>query len=160
MIKKHQQGFTLIELVIVILVISILSTFVIMNHPGTSINLGAEAKQLASDIRYTQALAMTKGTRYYLIKLSSTSYQINNAAGTPVTLPSGATSVTLTSGTTLGTLTNLPSDLIAFDGKGAPYTTSSSPGTALASTATIPVTNGTTTFTVSILPETGRVTVS
>lgn len=157
---NQQQGFTLIELIIVIMVISILASYAVMKHPGTTINLGAEAKQLASDIRYTQTLAMTKGERYYLQRNSAVSYQILSASGTPVTMPNGATLVTLYSGTSFGSFTNLPSNLIAFNGEGSPYTTSTSPGTALASTATIPITNGTATLTVSITPQTGRVTVS
>lgn len=159
MTQTTQQGFTLIELIIVILILGVLGTFVSIQNPRASINLGAEAKQLASDIRYTQALAMTKGERYYLQKLSSSSYQIISASGTPVIMPTGSTAVTLDSGTAFGSFTNLPNNLIAFDGKGTPYTTSSSPGTALASTASMPVTNGTDTITVSITAQTGRVTV-
>lgn len=159
MTKTTQQGFTLIELIIIILVISVLASFVSIQNPRATINLGAEAKQLASDIRYTQALAMTKGERYYLQKLSSTSYQIISASGTPATMSTGSTSVTLDSGTSFGSFTNLPNNLIAFDGKGTPYTNASTPGTALASTASMPVTNGTNTITVSITAQTGRVTV-
>lgn len=158
--QKTQDGFTLIELIAVILIISILSAVAMMNWQAGIIDLGGEAKQLAGDIRYTQSLAMTKGQRYYLIKQSATTYQIMNAAGTAITLETGSTTMTLNNGITFGTLTNLPNNLIAFDGRGTPYTTSSSPGTALAATATIPLVSGSSTKTISILPQTGSVTVS
>ncbi len=157
---KNANGFTLVEFIVVLVIIGILSLMVIIQWPASAINVGAEANQVANDVRYTQSLAMTRGKRFYLIKLSSNTYQIRDSAGNPVTMAFGNTTVTLNSGISFGTLSNLPSNLIAFDAVGAPYTTSSSPGTALASTATIPLTSGSTTVTVSILAVTGRVTVA
>jgi prepilin-type N-terminal cleavage/methylation domain-containing protein len=154
---KSINGFTLLELVIVILVMSILARVIFIKWPGTTINLGAQTEQLANDIRYTQALAMTHGQRYYLSKASNTTYQIKNNAGTAILFPQGNTTTTLNSSITFGTLTNLPNNLIAFDGKGIPYTDSASPGTALAVSATIPLTAGGQTTTIVISPETGRI---
>ncbi len=158
--RSRQQGFTLIEMVTVLIVISIIGVTAMLRWPAQGINLGAQANQLANDIRYTQSLAMTNGMRYYLVRQTSTTYQIMNSAGTPVTLAMGNTTMTLNSGITFGTLTNLPNNLIAFDGKGTPYITASSPGTALAATATIPLVSGSNTITISILAGTGRVTVA
>ncbi len=157
---KNTAGFTLLELIFVLLIMSIISVTVMLQWTASGIDLGAQAKELASDIRYTQSLAMTNGQRYYLIKQSSTTYQIMTSGGTAVMLFNGRTTATLNSGITFGTLTNLPNNLVAFDGKGTPYTTSSSPGTALTSTATIPITSGGATKTISIQPGTGRVTIS
>lgn len=159
-LTKKQSGFTLLELVIVIIVLSIISTVVLFNWPGMTVNVGGQAQQLANDIRYTQALAMSKGQRYYLIKQSSTTYQIKSTSGSTVLLALGNTTMTLNSGITFGSFTNLPNNLIAFDGKGAPYTDTGSPGTALSSTATMALVSGSNTKTISISPETGRVTVS
>jgi hypothetical protein len=75
-------------------------------------------------------------------------------------LAEGNTTETLNSGITFGTFTNLPSNLIAFDSNGAPYTNTSLPGTALSSTATMPLTGDGSTETISISPQTGRVTIS
>lgn len=155
---KNEKGFTLVELVMVILLLGILSAGTYFIWPRDNINLGAEAANLASHIRYAQILSMTKGQRYRFVKTSSTTYQIANSAGTAIQLPSGQTTVTLQAGIAFGTLTQLPNDLIAFDGKGIPYIDTGSPGTALASTATIPLTaSGSTTLTIQIDPETGRV---
>jgi type II secretion system protein H len=157
---KIPRGFTLIELIVVILIMGILATAAYNQWPGSTVNVGAQAQQLANDIRYTQALAMTSGQRYNLIKQSSTTYQIRSNAGTAIILANGSTTMTLNTGITFGTLTNLPNNLVAFDGKGTPYTTATTPGTALVSAATIPVTSSGQTSTVTISPGTGSVSVS
>lgn len=157
---KPLAGFTLLEFIITLIILSILMVGVYIAWPGLTVSLDAQAYQLASDIRYTQALSMSKGERYRFVKLSSTTYQITNSAGTAIILPRGVTTITLNSGITFGTLTNLPNNLIAFDGKGIPYTDTGSPGTALSSTATLPLTASGETKTVSVTPETGRVSVS
>ena len=156
------NGFSLMELVIVILITAILSVFTMPLWTGSSINVGAQADQLAADILYTQSLAMSSGQRYYLIRTSSTAYQIRNSTGTAIAYPGTTrTTITLNTGVTFGTFTNLPSNLIAFDGKGIPYTTSTSPGTALAAVAQIPLTaTGSTTKTVRITPRKGMVQIT
>lgn len=159
--QHHIKGFTLFEVVMVVLIMSVLAVVTFVRWPGYSLNVGAQAQQLASDIRYTQALSMSTGQRYYLqITTGSRLYQIKNEAGTAITLPNGANSVTLGTGISFGTLTNLPSSLIAFDGVGTPYVTTGSPGTALSATATIPLVSSSLTQTVSISAGTGRVIVS
>jgi prepilin-type N-terminal cleavage/methylation domain-containing protein len=152
-----QRGFTLIEVVIVIAMMSILAAITVLRWPGSNINIGAEARQLANTIRYTQALAMSTNQRYHFYRASATTYQIRNASSTPIALPNGVTTGTLGSGITFGTFTNLPNNLVAFGGNGAPLTDLGS--TALATTATIPITNGTITQTITITPATGRVIV-
>jgi type II secretory pathway pseudopilin PulG len=154
-----ESGFTLIELVSIIVILSILSVTAFFAWPGTSINLGAEAQQVANDLRYTQALAMTKGQRYRFVITSSTTYQIANSSGTAILNARGTTSTTLFTGLSFGTLTNLPNSLVVFNGNGIPYTTTGSPGTALAATASIPITGGSSTKTITITPSTGRILV-
>lgn len=152
-----EMGFTLIELIIVIIVISIIAVAAFPKWPGLTINLGGQTNQIADDIRYAQALSMTTGQRYRWVRVSTTTYQVLNAAGSAIPLGLGNTTVTLNNGMSFGTLTNLPNNLIAFDGLGTPYTDTGS--TLLASTATIPITAGSNTMTISISPETGRVIV-
>jgi prepilin-type N-terminal cleavage/methylation domain-containing protein len=156
-----QKGFTLIELVMVIVLITILAGTAIVTWPGTKINLNAQAQQLASDIRYAQSLAMTHGQRYRLNFTSTTTYTITTTAGVAVPFPvTGDTSVTLGTGITL-TLppTNLLNNLIAFDGLGIPYTNSTAT-TALASAATITLSASPNSNTIQINPQTGSVVVS
>lgn len=158
--NAQMKGFTLIELIIVIVIVSILAAMPFLNWPSSSISLAGQAQQLANDIRYAQSLAMTKAQRYRLvISTGSNSYQILNSAGTAILFSSGSTTVTLNSGISFGTLSNLPNSLIAFDGNGIPYTTTGSPGTALAADASIPLQSSGNTTTVVITPLTGRVNI-
>lgn len=156
---KTLHGFSLIEMIIVIMVISIVGgSFALITYQPYPIELTATANQLASDLRYTQSLSMTKGARYRLQSVSGNQYQIiNETTGTPVMLALGSTTVTMGGGITFGTATNIPNSLIAYDGWGAPYVDTAN--TALTATATIILQVGTQTQTVTILPVTGRVTV-
>lgn len=121
----------------------------------------ARAEQLATELRYVQALSMTTGARYCL-SLTSSSYSLATAASscaTPVQSAAGLTSpIPLCVDSACLSWTNLPSNLIQFDGRGKPYTDAT--GTiALASAAIITVTGSGISKTVSISPETGRVIV-
>ena len=157
--SMHQQGFTLIELVCILVLLGVLATGIYIQWPGAVISLGAQAHQLANDVRYTQALSMTKGQRYQLTITSSTAYQILNSSGTAIVNTMGATTTALKSGVTFGTLSNLPNSLIVFNGQGIPYIDTSSPGTTLSTTASIPLVGGGVTKTIIISPQTGRVIV-
>ena len=152
---SQQNGFTLIELVMVILLIGILSVMVVPNWTASTLGIEFESRHILDDIRYAQSMSLATGQRYRFVKVSSTTYGIYNEAGAAVTMPNGATTITLTNGVSISSMSNLPSSLVAFDSLGAPYTTSSIPGTALASTAVISLTNGTQSATVSITPSTG-----
>jgi prepilin-type N-terminal cleavage/methylation domain-containing protein len=152
-----QRGFTLIELIVVIIIISLLAVYVFSILPVPSLNLVTAATQLSDDIRYTQSLSMTKNQHYRLVKLSTDTYEILNSAGTPIVLAQGTTA-TLPSGVSFGAWTNLTNNLIAFDGRGIPYIDAAT-ATPLASTATINFTATGGTITVLVSPQTGRVLV-
>lgn len=148
------RGFTIVELITVIVLLAILSAVAVSAWPGERINLSAQAKALASDIRHAQNLSMTRGVRYEFLRTSSSSYQISTVSGTNVTTRNLGSTITF------GTLANLPNNLVAFDGRGVPYVNASSPGTALATTATIAITADGATKTISITPNTGYVSIS
>lgn len=155
---QKQLGFTLLELVVTIILMSLLAVTIYFNWPNTTFNLSGQAEQIAADMRYAQTLSMTTGQRYRFNKTGTNTYQILNSTGSAISL-FGNTTITLNNGITFGTLTNLPNNLIAFDGKGIPYTDTSTPGTALATTAVITLSSSGQTTTISITPGTGRVTV-
>ena len=152
--SHRAQGFTLIELVTVLLLIAILSVAASNQWPGSGINLAAQADQLVNDIRYTQSLAMNNGQRYR-INLAADRYWISDAGGT-VTVPlpvNNAAEVMLNSGIALSTAYSF----LVFDGNGAPYITATTPGTALATDAVITLSADGESRTLHISPQTGRV---
>ena len=159
MYRYQHDGWTLIELIVVVVLISIIGTYSYFSMQSATINLGAQASQLASDIRYAQAQAMTKGQRYRWVKTSSTTYQIQNSTGMAIPLAQGSTTAVLGTGIVFGSIVNLPNSLINFDGQGTPYVDTSVPGTALSSNATIALVSGSETRTVTIAAGTGSVSV-
>jgi prepilin-type N-terminal cleavage/methylation domain-containing protein len=151
----QHHGFTLLELIFILAIIGILAVAVTPKQPPDSLLVQYEARRVLNDIRYTQALSMSTGLRYRWVKVSGTSYQIVNASGIAIILPNGSSTLTLAYGATLGAITNLPNNLLSFDAYGVPYTTSGIPGTLLSSAATIAVTKGSQTATLTIQPTTG-----
>lgn len=158
--NKQSIGFSILEIIVTIVIVSVLSVSVFYFLPIYNINLPAQASTIAGDIRLTQTLSMTNAQRYRFVKLTSTTYQITNSAGVAIKNPAtGKTTTTLGKGITFSTITNLPNNLIAFDSNGVPYTDTANPGTALSATATITITGGGLTNSIQISPQTGWVNV-
>jgi MSHA pilin protein MshC len=156
MLRLLNKGFTLIELIVVIVIMAILSIFIFPSLIHRNINVAAQADQLVSDLIYTRTLSLTSGERYHWVKLSANTYQIQNSSGNPIVYPgTGLNTISLSSNITFGTLSNLPNSSVAFDGKGTPYVDNVTPGTILTSLATIALTDGSSTKTVAITPSTG-----
>jgi len=147
------------ELLMTMIIGSILAIGTYLAWPTITINLGAQADLLADEIRSAQAFSMSKGQRFRFVSTSTTQYQITDGSGNPITLYTGQTTGTLTTNVTFGAFTNLPNNLIVFDTAGNPYSDTLTPGTALSSAATIPVTAGGLTKNIVISPGTGRVIV-
>jgi prepilin-type N-terminal cleavage/methylation domain-containing protein len=147
------DGFSLIEMVMVLIIISIISIVVMTTYPGSVINVAAQADQLMGDIRYTQSLSKHRGQRYR-INFAADRYWISSADGATVYShpASGANIIFLNNGITLGT-TNA---FLVFDANAVPYTNTATPWTALAADAVVTLTAGADTRTVRISPETGR----
>lgn len=151
---KNLRGFTLVELLLVLILIGIMAVIAVPNWVGSP-NLEAQTQALLSDLRYTQALAMTHGQRFDLNFTLPSSYGISDPGGTAVANPStGASTVSLVSGTTMSSLTNLPNNLISFDERGVPYTDSAAT-VALTANATIVLSANGITRNIIITPETG-----
>jgi prepilin-type N-terminal cleavage/methylation domain-containing protein len=156
-----QRGFTLQEMLIVIVLVGIISAIALPRMGNDPVLLSTQVDQLAGDIRYVQALAMTQAQRYR-INLTATGYTFTlaDAGGTAVIHPltGSAAPINWNSGTAIALPpTNLPNNLVAFDGRGVPYTDNLAT-TALAATATIVLSRGPANQQITISPETGKVT--
>lgn len=158
MAYRH-TGFTLIEMVMVLILIGVLAVVFVPRAPSKgSLTFAGQAQQLASDIRYVQALSMTRGQRYCL-NLTGTGYSMttsNCSTSVGVEHPAGATFPIALDGVTLSS--NLPGGLVTFTGKGEPYTDAAAT-TALAMNAVITLNGDGGPGYVCVSPATGRVLV-
>jgi len=150
-------------MIIVLVIVGIISAVALTRMGNDPVMLSTQVDQLAGDIRYVQALAMTQGQRYR-INFTATGYTLTlaDAGGTLVPHPvTGSTAQTnWNSGVAIAlSPTNLPNNLVAFDGRGIPYTNNLAT-TALGAlnTATITLSKGGTNQSITITPLTGRVT--
>jgi prepilin-type N-terminal cleavage/methylation domain-containing protein len=156
-LNKTRSGFTMIELIIVMIIIGILAATVIIKWPGKSFNLPAQADIIVQDIRYTQSLAMSRaqsGERYR-IYFYTTSYRITDNNGTRISHPTaGQADSVLGSG--ISFQSNGFNGYLAFDNLGQPYS-----GTTLLSVNTsVQLAGGGLTRTLTVSKNTGAVRIS
>lgn len=165
--NARMRGFTLIELVVVLLLVGILAIFAVPRMSQNTIELSGQAEQVARDVRYAQTLSMTRGAALgsqgrYCIFFTATGYQLRNNANsyatpcsTAVNHPAtGSTAAIVLSGSTAVSTANLTGGYAEFDTKGQPTSF-----TAPAANATITLTATGGPRTVVISPVTGKVTV-
>lgn len=157
--RSKEKGFSLIDIVATILIISILAYSVAVDWNPTNINVDLDntTEQLAQDIRFTQTIAISRNQQFRLNLLSATSYNITNSGGVPVSHPlAGTANINLPGNMSMASA-GLPANYILFDALGIPYT---APGVPLAANATITISVGGANLTITIFPQTGRVMTS
>lgn len=155
-LSKNNQGFSLVELVVVIVVLAVLAATFLPRTSDRVINVNAQADMIAGEVRYVQSLAMTQGQRYY-ISSTSTTYGLFAVSG-PVAIPHPATGSTTPIPLAAGITAVMSTPVIAFDGKGIPYTNASATTVLSGVNAVITLSGGNATAAVTVFPETGRVT--
>lgn len=153
------RGFTVMELAIMIVVLLVFFMAAIPKMSNKVATANGQAQKLASDIRTLRFMAQTKNTRYR-INFSGTQYTTTSQDGvTSILLPNATSNtnvVPLDAGMSLST-TNIPSGFLVFDSVGRPYTDAATPGALLAVDATVTITYGSDTATLTIHKNTGVV---
>ncbi len=127
---KNQLGFTMIEVVVVLIVLAVLTPFVLSRFTTSNVELIAQADVLKSHLRYAQIKAMNDTVTWGISLTNSTIYTLFKTGVTPppANLP-GDTSythtltnnVTITSG--VGTSITFNEWGSPVDGSGTPLTT-------------------------------------
>jgi len=147
------RGFTLLELVIVMVILGTLAAFAVPHLAPADNTVAAQADRLARDLRHVQALALNQGRTLEFDVQSATSYRVVlGGSGSTITDPATQQpyQVTLDNNVTLS-----GSDT-AFDSLGRPVTA----GTLLSVARVFTLNGSTRTATVTLSPVTGFVTVT
>ncbi len=154
--QKGRNGFTLVEMLIVIIIIAIIAVMPFISYENPVVELQATQEQMSRDMIFLQALSMNRGQRYRF-NLAANNYSFSTEAGVPIIIPALNNSTnTLPTDITISGWTNLPNNYVIFDGRGIPYT---DPVTTLNSNAVITILLSTgETKTITITPQTGLVT--
>lgn len=130
--EKRKNGFTLLELMIVIAIIGILAAVTVPRYGSLKdhMNLRSAAKKCLMDIRYAQQLSIDTKDKHGVF-FTGTGYDLKNTANSKV-----IKSVTFGGGIKY-TLGSLQTDALAFGPDGAPYQYNESGAYALTNTAEI-----------------------
>jgi MSHA pilin protein MshC len=156
--RKAQRGFTMIEIIAVLIIISVIMAVVVarMSTPD-QFSARSQAESIKSHIRYAQSQAINSnviwgiyfidGSRYALFKDGNTgvTVQISGADSNPVDLSAKGVVVS-----------NLGAGIVSFDSWGTPYTDAAA-NTVQTGTRTLTVTAGGAGATIQITPNTGYI---
>lgn len=146
-------GFTLIEVITVLMIIGILSALIVSRASLSSSDLNARLSEVRAQLRSLQLTAMKNGTTYLVMRCDGADYWTFNSASpsTRLLLP-GETSGLVSLADKKMTMTSF---IISFDANGIPYT--GDPQVKLANNATITITAAGQSGSLTVVPETGFV---
>jgi type II secretory pathway pseudopilin PulG len=118
---RHSGGFTLIEIMVILIMLGVLAGGAMSAFPDSNANLATEADRLRSHLRYAQIRAQADVYQWRLVFTDATTYQIGpvvipGAGFTPGVVPgSDGTQGGLTDG-----VTAIAGTVIRFDSWGRP----------------------------------------
>ena len=149
--QASQTGFTLTELVTVIVIAGILSAIVYNRINITSFSTSGFTSEVKSEVRYAHKLAVAQRRNVYVTTSgSAVSICYDSACTTPVTQPASSAAFSISAGGVTPTI-GTP---FYFDSLGRPHVTAT---TALATVALTVSIAGDVTNTINIEPQTGYV---
>lgn len=161
------QGFTIVELITVMLVLSVLAVTVGMRWNATSTVLPYQAELMARNLRHAQMLAMNWGQTLQVVLVSPTNYQVRCATAGAAPLCNGAGPImdpANNGGTFNVTLSNNATvsgpALLSFDRLGRPVVVvNPTTNTLITAVNTYTLSVGSVTWSARVNPITGFVTV-
>jgi general secretion pathway protein H len=144
---KNNRGFSLIELLIIIMIIGVLAAVAVPRIGSGEKSAYSSARQIVADLRYTRTLAVTTGQKHYLKLLPAggpyTSYEIYKDEVSPTDdVKVGDTRIISGKVTCTSTLEELKFTYL---------------GIGFAGDGLITINDGTNTFGVSVTASTGRI---
>jgi len=146
---RRCRGFTLIEVIAVVVILGILSALVLVRNASLSGEVQGRLSELRSQLRYVQLAAMKSGVAYLTMRCDGTRYWAQYDNATYLLLPAeNATAVVLADKSLAMTAFNL-----RYDSLGIPY--DGATGLKLADALVITMTAAGTNSTINVSPETG-----
>ena len=153
LIIRNNHGFTWIELIVVIMILSILSAVVAGSLMSSDTELVARTEVIKTHLRYAQTRSMNSNTVWY-IQLSSNSYSFFKKGEAASKLLPGGDSTTITLPSGMNITLNPSSDYVSFDDWGKPCTDKDAQ-IAQATDRILTVTDGSASRTITITKNTG-----
>lgn len=146
-------GFTLIEMITVLVVLAIISALITTRGSTMNTDLSARLSEVRSQLRFLQLRAMKNATPVGL-QCDGTSYFARYVANSNTIPLPGETGATVS---LAGKSMTMSSFFFSFDANGVPYTGTTPTKITSATNSTISITAGGQTGTLTVTPETGFV---
>ena len=148
---NNSDGFTLPELIIILILLGIISITVAPSWNSAQVNLNRQADLLARNLRHAQALAIHRATAL-TIDLSASAYSVKDGVSV-ITDPATGNSftVTLEDGVTFSSFTDFDLDSLGRPSNGVSL---------ISSDTTQTLTGGSRSRVITITPLTGSVSVA
>jgi len=124
---KQNSGFTMMELIIVMIILAIISAVTYIRWSESTTFLDQQTTLFASDLRYAQNLSVTRNERYRLEITFPNKYKILDNEGNSQVIPpdkgdpNNDNIVELEHQIFFKQPIGIITDTIIFDGKGTPY---------------------------------------